>query len=309
MAIAMMLMTGMSSAQSRLNKSMSYGAGLRVGLGSMMQKSEGEASDRTKGFDGAVEGVFTYYFPQHKTKLPLFGFRTGLSLGFRQNSLTMDNIDLTYQAADAQGNSITYHATAEDVKETDLQLALELPVMFSAYYNRIFGNLGLRMGIPVMSRYKQVMSNPTLTATYDEFDVTIYGERVTGRVSSDDNKKKAKLDASSFNLCLSFEAGYTFNVLGNKLQAGMYLDYGLVDNFKGKGDNFTDADPAAIDGASSTPATVIVHSLTDSYVSNVGIFCMGIRGVYVWSYPKQQGSSSSSSRKGRSKVRRGGTRW
>lgn len=288
--IALVLMTGVSSAQSRNSSTWSLGVGARVGLGSMMQKSDEESSDRTKGFDGAAEGVFTYYFQQSNTKMPLMGIRTGLSLGYRQNSLTMDKVDLTYKAADAQGNTIIYHATADDVKETDRQFAVEIPVMFAAYYNRIFANLGLRVGIPALSRYNQTMMNPTLTATYEEFGVTISGERVTGRVSNDDTKQKAKLDASSFNLCLSLEAGYTFDILSGKLLAGMYADYGLVDNFEGKGKNFTDADPSAIDGATNTPTTVIVHSLTDSYVSNVGIFCMGIRAVYAWQFPKGRNS-------------------
>lgn len=289
--IVFVLATVTLSAQTRFSgKTWSIGAGARVGLGSMMQKSEGESSDRTKGFDGAAEGVFTFYFAHKKKNMPHLGFRTGLSLGYRQNSLTMDKVDLTYKAADAQGNTIIYHATADDVKETDRQFAVEIPVMFAAYYNRIFANLGLRVGIPALSRYNQTMMNPTLTATYEEFGVTISGERVTGRVSNDDTKQKAKLDASSFNLCLSLEAGYTFDILSGKLLAGMYADYGLVDNFEGKGKNFTDADPSAIDGATNTPTTVIVHSLTDSYVSNVGIFCMGIRAVYAWQFPKGRNS-------------------
>lgn len=296
--IALVLMTGVSSAQSRNSSTWSLGVGARVGLGSMMQKSDEESSDRTKGFDGAAEGVFTYYFQQSNTKMPLMGIRTGLSLGYRQNSLTMDKVDLTYTVADAQGNKILYQATAEDVKETDRQFAVEVPVMFAAYYNRIFANVGLRVGIPMMSRYSQTMSNPTLTATYEEYDVTIYGDRVTGQVSTADNNKKAKLDASSFNLCLSFEAGYTFNILGSQLQAGIYADYGLVDNYKCKRDNFTDADPSKIDGASNTPASVVVHSLTDSYVDNVGIFCMGVRAVYSLRLSKKQGSG-----------RRTGVKW
>lgn len=277
-----------ASAQSRNSRNWSLGAGIRVGLGSMMQKSEEESSDRTNGFDGSAEGVFTYYFSQSKGNFPQFGFRTGLSLGFRQNTLTMDNIDHSYSVEDGQGNSILYHVTAEDVKETDRQFAVELPVMFATYYNRIYANIGFRVGIPLMSRYNQTMSNPVLTATYEKYGVTIEGERVTGKLTSEDINQKAKLDASTFNLCLSLEAGYTFDLIGGKLLAGMYADYGLVDNYKGKGEHFTDADPTTINGATNTPATVVVHSLTDSYVNNVGIFCMGLRAVYAWQFPRQR---------------------
>lgn len=261
-------------------KGWSLGAGARMGLGSMMQKSDEVSSDRTKGFDGAGELVFTSFLSRGKTDMMRYGFRTGLSLGYRQNSIKMGNIDLTYSAKDAEGNAITYHATAKNVKETDRQFALEIPVMFAVAYNRLFGNVGLRFGIPAMSRYSQTMEDPSLSATYDEYEVTIRDEKVTGVVSNDDKNQKAELDASSFNMCVSLEAGYEFKVIGHVIQAGIYVDYGLVDNFKGKGCNFTDADPTAIDGATSTPTTVIVHSLTDSYVSNVGIFCVGVRGVY-----------------------------
>lgn len=287
-AIVFVLTTVASSAQMRSNNTWSIGVGARLGMGSMMQKAEEVKSDRTAGFDGSAEGVLTYYFSR-KEELPQFGFRTGLSLGYRQNSLKTDKIDVSYTEKDALGNSIIYHATAEDVKEVDRQFAVEIPAMFAAYYNRIFANIGLCMGVPLMSRYKQTMSNPTLSATYEEYGVTISGERVTGIVSSGEDNKKAKLDASSFNMCLSLEAGYTFDFLGNSLLVGMYADYGLVDNFKGKANNFTEADPSTIDGATNTPTKVVVHSLTDSYVSNVGIFCMGLRAVYTMEFHTSRG--------------------
>lgn len=280
------------------NKPAGYkiGVGMRVGLGSMMQKSDEESSDHNSGFDGALEGVYTYYFSQSRSTLPQFGIRTGLSMGFRQNSITMDNIDIEYQTADASGNTITYHATAEDVKETDRQLSLEIPVMCAMSYNRLFANLGIRAGIPFMSRYQQTMKNATLTASYEDYGVTIEGEKVTGRLTNEDNKQKAKLDASSFNLCLSLEAGYVFHVLGSRLEGGIYVDYGLVDNYKGKGENFTDADPSTINGATSTPTKVVVHSLTDSYVDNVGVFCAGLRAVYTIAKSSDKKRNNSSPR-------------
>lgn len=262
------------------NKKWSLGAGLRLGIGSMMQKSEDSSNDNTKGFDGAAEGVFIYYFTK-KYDAPLFGVRTGLSLGYRQNSIMMDDIDLTYQSKDALGNSITYHATAKDVKETDRLFSVEIPVMCAMKYYRYYANLGVRMGIPLLSRYKQTMKDPSLTATYDDFEVTLRDEKVSGVVSNDDQKQKAKLDAASFSLNASLEGGYTFTVLGRDLRVGIYMDYGIVDNFKGKGNNFTDADPSTIDGATSTPTSVVVHSLTDSYVNKVGLFCGGVRAVYI----------------------------
>lgn len=296
-----MLASTLGVSAQRTAPNWSMGAGIRVGLGSMMQDSK-EESDRTKGIDGSAEFVYTRFFGQPKSEKPRFGLRTGLSLGYRQNSIMMDDIDLTYNTKDALGNSITYHATAKNVKETDRQFGLQLPVMFAVNYNRIFGNLGLRASIPFLSRYKQTMEDPTLSATYDDMEVTIKDEKVTGKVSNDDKSQKAKLDAASFSLCLSLEAGYEFHIVGRTLQAGVYVDYGLVDNFKGKGNNFTDADPTAIDGATSTPTTVIVHSLTDSYVNNVGIFCVGLRAVYIFK------SGGASNRNGGS--RRGGySRW
>jgi len=254
------------------------GVGARMGLGSMMQDSEDVSSDRSAGFDGAGEFVFTKYFKYGKGGTSCFGLRTGLSLGYRQNSIKMGNVDLTYKAKDAEGNDITYHVTAKNVKETDRQFALEIPVLFAMSFDRIYTNVGLRFGIPAMSRYSQTMEDPSILATYDDYEVTLRDETVTGKVSNDDKSQKAKLDASSFNMCLSLEAGYDLHIL--PVSVGIYVDYGLVDNYKGKGAHFTDADPSAIDGATSTPTSIVVHSLTDSYVDNVGIFCVGVRGVY-----------------------------
>lgn len=273
----------------------SIGAGMRVGFGSMMQKADVE-SDRTKGFDGAVDGVFCYFFDQRNKKLPFFGVRTGLSVGYKQNSISMP-IDLTYKTIDAEGRSITYHVLADKVKETDRQMSLELPVMFAAWYKNFFANLGLRVGIPAVSRYEQkMMGNYSVTATFDDYDVSLTDELVTGKISLDDTRMKAKLDAAGFNLCLALEGGYEFNFLGNQLSTGIYVDYGLVDNFKGNGAYFADADPSVIDPSTNTPASVAVHTLTDSYVSSVGIFDIGVRAVYSWRYPRKGSSKTNSNR-------------
>ena len=275
----------------------SVGAGMRVGFGSMMQKSDVE-SDRTKGFDGGIDGVFCYFFPQRNTKLPHFGVRTGVSMGYKQNSISMP-VDLEYTTVDAEDRKVTYHVLADNVKETDRQMSLELPVMFAAWYKNIFANLGLRVGIPAVSRYEQKMSgNHSVTATFDDYGVSLKDELVTGKISLDDTRMKSKLDAAGFNLCLALEGGYEFNFLGNQLSAGIYVDYGLVDNFKGSGDNFADADPTAIDASSNTPATVVVHTLTDSYVSSVGIFDIGVRAVYSWRHPRKSASKKSGRSKG-----------
>lgn len=266
------------------------GAGARVGFGSMMQKADVK-SDRTKGFDGAVDGVFNYYFHHRNNKLPYFGVRTGVSVGYKQNSISMP-IDLTYKAVDADGRNITYHVLADNVKETDRQMSLELPVMFAAWYQNIFANLGLRVGIPAVSRYEQKMGNHSVTATFDDYDVSLTDELVTGKISLDDTRMKAKLDAAGFNLCLALEGGYEFDFLGNRLSAGIYVDYGLVDNYKGNGAHFADADPSVIDPSTNTPASVVVNTLTDSYVSSVGIFDIGVRAVYSWRHPRKSASKS-----------------
>lgn len=292
--ILLLLCMGNVMGQRNNDKSMRWtiGAGMRVGMGTMKQETDAAQSDAGKGFDGAVEGIYTIYFPK-KWNGPSLGVRTGLTMGYRQNSLTMP-IDLEYKMTDPEGNPITYHVTADKVKETDRQFSAELPVMCAAYYKNFVVNLGVKVGFPVLSRYEQKMTNPQLTATYDDLGVSISGEKVTGVISTDDNHTKAKLDAAGFNMCLSLEAGYElpFRILGGKLQAGIYVDYGLVDNFDAKGEKFTEADPSTIDGDTNTPTLVVVRTLTDSYVNNVGIFDVGLRAVYVFDFNKKKGSSS-----------------
>jgi len=268
----------------------SIGAGMKVGMGTMKQETGATQSDAGKGFDGAIEGVYTIYFPK-KWEGPSLGVRTGLTMGYRQNSLSMP-IDLEYKMTDSEGNPMTYRVTADKVKETDRQFSAELPVMCAAFYKNFVVNLGVKVGFPVLSRYEQKMTNPQLTATYDNLGVSISGEKVTGVISTDDNHTKAKLDAAGFNMCLSFEAGYELpiRILGGKIQAGIYVDYGLVDNFDAKGEKFTEADPSKIDGDTNTPTLVVVRTLTDSYVNNVGIFDVGLRGVYVFNFKKKSPS-------------------
>ncbi len=253
------------------------GAGARLGAGSLMQ--DGDNLTKKMGFNGAVDGVYTYYFARKDKSKPFFGIRSGLSVAFAQNTVTANEINQDYKltkvnSVDNKEVSITYNTCVANVEEKNNQLSVEIPVMASMLYNRIFANVGVRVGIPIMSKYKQTIGEASVIAHLDDYDVDVPNEVVFGKVEG--TSYNDKLEAASFKLDLSIEGGYVLTLGKNWLSLGAYFNYGLMSNYDGGDGHLVDCDVENI------PAVVTVNSLTKSRADKMGDMNFGVKAAFCW---------------------------
>ncbi|MBO4361426.1 MAG: cell envelope integrity protein TolA [Paludibacteraceae bacterium] len=257
------------------------GAGLRVGVASLMQKTLPEANGKWKaGFDILADAQYAHYWRQRDSQLA-YGVMTGVSFGYTRNGVTA-NGNREFDVTDEDGDQLHYTITGADAKENDGTVVFEIPAMFSMLImDQIFVNVGPRISIPVYSHYNQ-----DLTATHiDAWNVTknvhVADEIITGKVTDDMLRQKASTRLSRLNIQLSAEVGYEYKLPnGHILGGGIYTNYSVFSLYPN--------DPTGKNLISITtpsdeaPSVVTVSPTTEAFVqkNGLGFFDFGLKVIY-----------------------------
>lgn len=264
------------------------GAGLRGGLGSFMQ--DGTGLSTKFGVNGAVDGVYCFYFQRKDSDHPYIGIRSGLSVAYGQNKVTADDVVATFET-EKDGIKISYKSPIKDIEETNRQLSIEVPIMASAIYKSFWANLGVRVAVPIITKYKQEIgdgSGIVANITDNEnFDLDVENAYVLGRLESNSFDGDFN-NAASVKILAAFEGGYAFDIAGQWLAVGLYFNYGVYSNYDGGNGGHVDAN------VDELPAKISLNSVTESYSDKMNDMSFGIKASYNWQLGKSSGKSSKS---------------
>ena len=254
--------------------------GLRGGASALMHHAD--QGNWTCGGDVVLDLQYAHYWAKDGRPVDL-GLIVGLGIGYQQSGLRKDS-DLT---AFTKG-TVDYTVFAKDVKETDHQLQLEVPLMFSLIHeNGLFFNVGPKFMIPVYTPYKQTVNTDDthISAYFQETGVTVVDKEVTGVYTGQQPEAKNGIQFN-INVMLTAEIGYEWVLKsGNSLGLGAYANYSVYNTFKNTPNaeglfNLTaptDTDKAHLD----------VLSATHAYADKLGYFDAGIKVAYHFNFPKK----------------------
>ena len=262
--------------------------GLRGGASGLLHKVE--KGNWTCGWDVLLDLQYAHYWAKDGRPVDL-GIITGLSLGFAQSGMKTA-VDSEFDTNNGE-DDIHYVVKADEVKETDGQLQLEIPLMFSLYHqNGMFFNFGPKFMLPLYTPYNQKISdndNTYISAYFPDYGITINNETITGKLADSDYKTKGSKNGNQFtvNIMLTAEIGYEWILKsGNSLGLGAYADYCVYNSYK----NNTSNDPlvSVAPPKGSSVAGVEVLSATKTYASKLGYFDAGVKVAYHFNFPKKK---------------------
>ena len=182
------------------------------------------------GFDALLDLRYAHYWAKDMNK-PALGIMTGLNVGYVQVSQSIVFLD-QYTAPTVDGD-VDYVVSADEVAETDKQIQLEVPVMFSMVTPKgFFLNVGPKIIMPVYSTYEQTITNPNIYAYLPELNGNpIVNEVVMGKVTDEQMNIKGNMadnPCKLLSLALGAELGYEIKFKnGNSLDLGIYADYSV----------------------------------------------------------------------------------
>ncbi|MBR4563174.1 MAG: hypothetical protein IKO26_01840 [Paludibacteraceae bacterium] len=260
--------------------------GVRGGASSLLHNPiQGANAKWGCGFDAVLDLQYAHYWTKEGRSTDL-GIITGLGIGYQQSSFSGSH-DTTYiDKADA---NLQYQISVNEIKETDRQLQLEVPVMFSLIHESgLFFNVGPKFMIPVFNPYKQTLSDDQhVTATFIKEGVELKDNIVMGKYQGEQPTEKNGLQFN-INVMLTAEIGYEWILKsGNSLGLGAFANYSVFNTYKNDGSRvslFDIQSPAATGEA----AKFDVLSATNTYAKNVGFFDAGVKLAYHFNFPKKQ---------------------
>ena len=182
------------------------------------------------GFDALLDLRYAHYWAKDMNK-PVLGIMTGLNVGYVQASQSIEFLD-QYTAPTVDGD-VDYVVSADEVAETDKQIQLEVPVMFSMVTPKgFFLNVGPKIIMPVYSTYEQTITNPNIYAYLPELNGNpIVNEVVMGKVTDEQMNIQGNMadnPCKLLSLALGAELGYEIKFKnGNSLDLGIYADYSV----------------------------------------------------------------------------------
>ena len=235
------------------------------------------------GGDVILDLQYAHYWPAKNKPLDL-GIIAGIGLGYSQSGMRAA-VDTAYTVTTDAGD-IDYTLKADEVKEHDGQIQLEIPVMFSLIHeNGLFFNVGPKFMLPVYTPYNQTIHNPDINAYFPEEGVNVSNEVVTGYVRDNqittkgtDNGNQCKI-----NIMLTAEIGYEWRFAnGHSLGLGAFANYSVYNSFKNQGENKSLMDVTAPSASGS--ATVDILSATKTYAEGLGYFDAGVKLAYHFNF-------------------------
>ena len=248
-----------------------FSIGLRGGFASTMADP---TPTMPLGYDLRFDLQYAHYW-MNNPKKHMIGLMTGLSLGYM-----CTNRDIVWDEEFTRNTSdgdVHYHVTADNVRETNKQLQLEMPLMFSMVStNGFYLNLGPRVLLPIRTPFEQVITNGHIVATDLETTDVMTDNVVYGYLNEDQIKisgmTKQKFDIT---VLVGMELGYEFRFAsGNSVGLGVYANYGVYSTYSNRPlGTIIDVTAPNYDKIGS----VDVYSMTDAYTRKMGHLDVGIK--------------------------------
>ena len=248
-----------------------FSIGLRGGFASTMADP---TPTMPLGYDLRFDLQYAHYW-MNNPKKHMIGLMTGLSLGYMYT-----NRDIVWDEEFTRNTSdgdVHYHVTADNIRETNKQLQLEMPLMFSMVStNGFYLNLGPRVLLPIRTPFEQVITNGHIVATDLETTDVMTDNVVYGYLNEDQIKisgmTKQKFDIT---VLVGMELGYEFRFAsGNSVGLGVYANYGVYSTYSNRPlGTIIDVTAPNYDKIGS----VDVYSMTDAYTRKMGHLDAGIK--------------------------------
>lgn len=270
-----------SAEQKHKNRYDRFTIGLRGGASSLLHNAD--KGNWTCGGDVVLDLQYAHYWTKEGRPVDL-GLIVGLGVGYQQSGLKVG-----YDSTAFTKSNVNYTVIAKDINETDRQIQLEVPLMFSLIHEKgLFFNIGPKFMIPVYAPYQQsVDQNGThISAYFPEYGVTVIDNEVTGQYTGQQPEANNGIQFN-INVMATAEIGYEWVLKsGNSLGLGAYANYSVFNTFK----NTTSSEglfnlTAPTD---DSKAVLDVLSATHTYTDKLGYFDAGVKVAYHFNFPKKQ---------------------
>lgn len=262
-----------------------FSVGVHGGLASLMPQAT-PSLGATWGYDVALDLQYAHYWTKGREKVRL-GLLTGLSVGYMQNQKTMKNPDHElYDYSTAAGVETKYNISMDEVKVSNSQIQLEVPLMFSMVTAKgFFLNVGPKFILPVYTPYAQTVKGTTITATDVLTGNVMVDNPVMGRLDKEFAQEGMNSHLYDLTIAVGGELGYEHQLQsGHSISVGLYANYGVFSTYKNETDGHIISIKHPLE--TGTIGEVTVNSMNDAYANKLGYLDLGLKVAFHLNWKK-----------------------
>lgn len=268
LSIVLMSLVAMASAQSNV-----VTFGLRGGA-YMLNPTTDYSLQTTMGPVGFFDFGYGFYGPAGKADL---GFKLGLSVGYAQYEMSGNFIN-QYTNVDYEGASMLY-TTSGLFTDRHEQLMGEVPLMLALRAKGFTMNIGGKLRVNLWQRSTMSISDPVIDAYYEEADIHVTNELITGVLADDQLIQTGTWGEPRLSAAVGAEIGYEWKMKSKGIigiQA--FVDYSVWNNYEPTDKPVIEVSP--IVSASDPVPTVTLNNASQSLVSGMHPLTFGLK-IYV----------------------------
>lgn len=200
-----------------------YGA---TGLSTL--KYETSVGNQKDLFGGSIGLGYSYFFTNN------WALNTGAELSFYNAETTFNKLSDSYMTVDIDNNAFELRSVISNYKEKQNASYLNIPIMLqhqvpTGSSHMFYAAAGMKLGIPLSSKYKTSGATIVNTGYYGEFEPEYPEQKFMGLGTFTDKNMNEDLKFKVAYL-VALEAGMKWKLnSGMALYTGAYFDYGLND--------------------------------------------------------------------------------
>lgn len=232
------------------------------------------------GLGGGAVINYHYFFNDE------FGVSTGLELSYHQGKTIIKGLSDYYTTNDGI-DDFEFRSIINNYEELQNVLYVNIPLLLDFQYPLLHDDhlnyllIGAKIGLPIRSLYSSTGADFKTSAYYPAYDLLLENPKSQGFGSFHTGRQKDKLD---FNMAYTFtaETGMKFEIGEyTSLYAGVYLDYGINDISKKKGNThflkYNNENPANYQFNSMLNANYTQGGTTNNISKHFSPVALGIR--------------------------------
>lgn len=232
---------------------------------------------------GPIGGLdMSYSFLREVDRNKYLGVRIGAGIAYGMSGHSIKPYREEYTNVDYYAESMDYTITADRYSEWHRNLQAEVPLMldFQTTDGFCFA-IGIK-GMMTLLQQRQIrIRNPYVLTYYPDFEVPIYNELVTGKLT-DQNEHSGRGVLPRFNALVSADFGYEWKLPYTKSRLGLhaYIDYSVWGNYSNNPVAQRLIDIAPITNIVYPVPNITTNYLTDTYSQHLNYMSVGLRLTY-----------------------------
>ena len=202
---------------------------------------------------------------------PNWGFRTGLGFNYSSSSASMGPFRDKFVKIDQEFDIVRYKFNFESVKENYDAYLLDIPVQLLYQWKRFVAGAGLKISMPIVVSYDQLMTGVNTSAYFPQYDTYIDDSWVMGCGNYGNIASDNKFVVAPVICLLSADLEYLIPLKRKyAIGVGAYVDYSISSVIfrKSRLTNNVGDQESMVSTTNEVPIEVVTNSLMSALKNN-----------------------------------------